>query len=214
MQFITGEEVERRSMAIIEREVGNHPFDAQQWPLVRRMVHASADFSIIEHLRFAGQPVEHGIAALTAGAPIVTDSTMMLSGISKARLAALNPAYADGNIFCNIADPQVAKLASANGLPRSIYNMRSLKTQIQGGIVGIGNAPTALWEVCRQVQEENVRPALLVAMPVGFVNVVESKAIVKSLDIPYILMDGRRGGTPFVVATLNALIIAALDRNS
>ena len=211
IQHIPGEEIEKKSFAIIDREAGDHGFDALTWPVVRRMIHASADFSIIPNLVFKDAPVHAGIAALKSGAPIVTDSTMMKSGLSTARLKRIHPAYGEGNIFCNIADPEVARQAKEARLARSIFNMRSLKDKIDGGIVGIGNAPTALVEVCRLTEEEGVRPALVVAMPVGFVNVVESKKLAIALPCPLILMKGRRGGTTFVVAALNAIAVLALE---
>jgi len=211
IQQIPGEEIEKKSFEIIDREAGDHGFDALTWPVARRMIHASADFSILPNLVFGNDPVPAGIQALKAGAPIVTDSTMLKSGLSVARLKRIHPAYGDGNIFCNIADPDVARQAREAGLARSVFNMRSLKDKIDGGIVGIGNAPTALVEVCRLAREENIRPALLVAMPVGFVNVVESKELALKLDCPLILMKGRRGGTTFVVAALNAIAVLALE---
>lgn len=208
---LSGEEIERKSFEIIDQEVGDHGFDKLTWPVVRRMVHASADFSILPLLVFRHDPVQKGIGALRRGAPIVTDSTMLKSGLSVARLKGIHPAYAEGNIFCNIADPGVARQAGEAGLSRSVFNIRSLKKHIKGGIVCIGNAPTALLEVCRLAREEGVRPALLIAMPVGFVNVIESKAEAKSLPVPTILMEGRRGGTTFAVAALNAIAVLTLQ---
>ncbi len=211
IQNIPGTEIEKKSFEIIDREAGNHGFDALTWPVVRRMIHASADFSIMSLLVFKNDPVRAGIAALKSGAPIVTDSTMMRSGLSVARLKRIHPTYGEDNIFCNIADPEVARQAKAAGLARSVFNMRSLKDKIDGGIVGIGNAPTALIEVCRLAEEEGIRPALVVAMPVGFVNVIESKELALNLPCPLILMRGRRGGTTFVVAALNAIAVLALE---
>ncbi len=211
IQNIPGTEIEKKSFEIIDREAGDHGFDPLTWPVVRRMIHASADFSIMPNLVFKGDPIRAGMAALKSGAPIVTDSTMMKSGLSVARLKQIHPAYGKGNIFCNIADPEVARRAKEAGTARSVFNMRSLKDKIDGGIVGIGNAPTALVEICRLVREEGLRPALVVAMPVGFVNVVESKELAMDLPCPLILMKGRRGGTTFVVAALNAIAVLALE---
>jgi len=209
--FLSGEEIEKKSFEIIDREAGNHGFDALTWPVIRRMIHASADFSIMPLLRFRRDPVRVGIRALKSGAPIVTDSTMLKSGLSVARLKQIHPSYEAGNIYCNIGDPEVARQAKKAKHPRSVFNMRSLKDKIDGGIICIGNAPTALMEVCRLSREEDIRPALLIAMPVGFVNVVEAKEMAKSLTVPAILMEGRRGGTTFVVAALNAIAVLALE---
>jgi cobalt/nickel transport system ATP-binding protein/precorrin-8X/cobalt-precorrin-8 methylmutase len=209
---LSGEEIEKKSFEMIDREAGEHGFDALTWPVARRMVHASADFSILPFLKFRQDPVQRGIGALRRGASIVTDSTMLKSGLSVARLKRIHPAYGENNIFCNIADSAVSKQAADAHLPRSVFNMRSLKGKIAGGIVCIGNAPTALLEVCRLAREEGIRPALLIAMPVGFVNVEASKETALELSLPMIVMTGRRGGTPFVVAALNAIAVLALEQ--
>jgi len=209
---LSGEEIEKKSFEIIDREAGEHGFDALTWPVARRMIHASADFSILPLLAFRHNPVQNGIDALRRGASIVTDSTMLKSGLSVARLKQIHPVYGENNIFCNIADPTVAKQAADAHLARSVFNMRSLKEKIEGGIVCIGNAPTALLEVCRLIGEEDIRPALLIAMPVGFVNVEASKETALALSLPMIVMTGRRGGTPFVVAALNAIAVLALEQ--
>ena len=210
MDLVTGDKIEQMSMETIDREAGDHGFPPDEWAVIRRMIHASADFSIMQLVRFNNDPIINGIKALKNGAPIITDTVMLKSGISKARLSNINPAYRDGNIFCNIADEEVKRLAKGHNLPRSVFNLRSLKDKVEGGIICIGNAPTALWEVIRLIEEENIKPALVFAMPVGFINVVETKEMIKKTDIPYILMDGRRGGTTFVVAAINAIIILAM----
>ncbi|MBN1904203.1 MAG: precorrin-8X methylmutase [Deltaproteobacteria bacterium] len=210
MDLVTGEQIEQMSMDTIDREAGDHSFTTHEWAVVRRMIHASADFTIMPLVKFNKDPVSRGIEALKNGAPIITDSTMLKSGISGARLSAINDIYRDGNIFCNIADKEVGRLAREHNLSRSIFNFRSLKEKINQGIVCIGNAPTALWEVIRLFNEEDIRPALIFAMPVGFINVVETKEMLKGIDTSYILMDGRRGGTTFVVAALNAIAILAM----
>jgi len=212
IDLISGEEIEKRSLNIINKEVGKHSFNKFEWPVVRRMIHSSADFSITSIIRFHNNPIQRGIDAIRRGAHIVTDVNMLKQGISLKRLSDVNPVYKDELVLCNVKDEEVARLAKEKNLPRSIFNMRSLKEQINCGIVCIGNAPTALWEVCRLIKEENIIPSLLIAMPVGFVNVEESKELVKKLDIPYILMEGRRGGTTFTVAALNAISILAANK--
>ncbi len=211
IDYIPGEEIERKSLNIIDEKVSGHTLDRFEWAVARRMIHTSADFSIIPLLRFHAEPVQSGIAALKKGASIVTDVNMLKQGISVKRLSKINPVYEQGLVFCNVADEGVAKTAREHNLPRSIFNIRSLKDRVDAGIVCIGNAPTALAEVCRLIEEENIVPSLLIAMPVGFVNVVESKELVKSLSVPYILMDGNRGGSTFAVAALNAISIMAAD---
>jgi precorrin isomerase len=213
MDLITGEQIEEMSMDTIDREAGDHLFTPYEWAVVRRMIHASADFTIMPLVRFNKEPVSMGIEALKNGAPIITDSAMLKSGLSRQRLARINPVYEDGNIFCNIADKEVIMLANEYNLSRSIFNFRSLKEKVNQGIVCIGNAPTALWEVIRQINEEDIMPSLIFAMPVGFINVVETKEMLKQVDVPYIMMDGRRGGTTFVVAALNAIAILAMKES-
>lgn len=211
MDLVTGEKIEQLSMETIDREAGDHGFPQDRWAVIRRMVHASADFSILPLVKFNLNPIEKGIAALKKGAPVITDSTMLKSGISKARLRKISPLYEEGNIFCNVADREVAELSERHALPRSVFNIRSLKDKVEGGIICIGNAPTALWEIMRLMKEEDIKPALIFAMPVGFINVVESKVMLKDFDVPYIMMEGRRGGTTFVVAAFNAVMILALE---
>ncbi len=213
MDLVTGDKIEQMSMDTIDREAGNHGFEPYEWAVIRRMVHASADFNILPLVKFNKNAISKGIDAMKNGAPIITDSTMLKSGISRARLSRLHPSYRDGNIYCNIADKEVGQLAKQHKLPRSVFNFRSLKDKVNGGIICIGNAPTALWEVMRLIKEENIVPALILAMPVGFINVVETKEMIREMDIPYILMDGRRGGTTFVVAAINAISILAIEEN-
>ena len=211
MDLIPGPEIEARSFAIIDQEAGAHTFSPNQWAVVRRMVHATADFAIMPLIKFNGDPIARGMAALKQGAPIIADSTMMTSGLSKARLGRIHPAYKAGNLFCRITAPDVIQSAKTHDLPRSVFNIRSLKDKVAGGIVCIGNAPTALWEVLRLWEEEAVIPALVIGMPVGFVNVVETKQMLEQTAISYITVQGRRGGTPMAVAALNAISLLALE---
>lgn len=211
IDFIPGDKVEEKSLAVIEKEAGVHGFEKDEWPVVRRMIHTTADFSIMPLIQFCNDPVQEGIKALKNGAAIVADSNMIKSGISVARLEKINPGYTRLSILCRVAEQDVWQQADREQLPRAIYNMRSLKASIDQGIVCIGNSPMALWEVVRLIQEEGICPALLIAMPVGFVNVVETKELVKNLSVPYILMDGRRGGSTLVVAAVNAIAIMAME---
>ncbi|MBU0991458.1 MAG: precorrin-8X methylmutase [Proteobacteria bacterium] len=210
IDMVPGNEVERKSLAIIDQEAGRHDFNREEWPVVRRMIHTTADFSIIPIVKFYNEPIRKGIEALKRGAPIVSDSNMIKSGISVSRLEKINAGYSRESISCRVAEKDVFQQADENQLPRAIYNMRSLKSSIDRGIVCIGNSPMALWEVVRLIREEEIQPGLLIAMPVGFVNVIETKELVKDLAVPYILMDGRRGGSTLVVAVINAIAVLAL----
>lgn len=202
-------EIEARSFAIIDAEAGPHPWSPAEWPVVRRVVHTSADFDYVRSMVFAGDPVARGVAALRRGRGIVTDTTMALSGISKARLSRFGCP-----LSCFVADPGVAAEAAHKGITRSILAMRKGAADAGNGIFVVGNAPTALFELIRLVREEGVRPDLVVGLPVGFVGAAESKeallALVRELPaIPVITCRGRKGGSNVAAAVVNALLIQA-----
>lgn len=202
-----GRTIEHASFAIIDREAGPHGYGADQWPLVRRLIHASADFEFNGLTRFHPAAVQAGIAALRAGRPIVADVEMIRVGVSRPRLA-----HFGGDIHQFINDEDVIRQARAEDSTRAVQAMRKARRLglIDGGIVGIGNAPTALLEVLRQIREEGARPALVIGMPVGFVSAAESKADLAQIeDIPWILTQGRKGGSTLVVAAIHALLALA-----
>ncbi len=203
------EEIEAESFRIIEEELGPHDWSAQDWPLVRRAIHTSADFDYARNMFIAKGAVDSGIAALKAGCGIVTDTTMIISGMSKERLKQFGVL-----VSCFVADPQVAKDAKAQLITRSIVAMRKGARDPKNGIFVIGNAPTALYELIRLIREERVRPKLIVALPVGFVGAAESKEALKELarefpDLPFITNTGRKGGSNVAAAVMNAILIQA-----
>ncbi len=202
-----GRTIEEASFAIIDREAGPHGYSADQWPLVRRLIHASADFEFNGLTRFHPAAVQAGIAALRAGRAIVADVEMIRVGVSRPRLA-----HFGGDIHQFINDEDVIRQARAEDSTRAVQAMRKARRQglIDGGIIGIGNAPTALLEVLRQMSEEGARPNLIIGMPVGFVSAAESKADLAQIqDIPWILTQGRKGGSTLVVAAIHALLALA-----
>ncbi len=203
-----GQAIEHDSFAIIDAEVGPHRYDAQQWPLVRRMIHANADFEFNGLTDFHPQAVQAGIHALLAGgAAMVADVEMICSGLSRPRLAHFGVAT---HQF--ISDADVIAAAQAENTTRAVQAMRKAWRLglLEGAIVGIGNAPTALIELVRLIREEDVRPALVVGMPVGFVSAAESKALMAEVDeVPWIVIRGRKGGSTLVVAALHALLALA-----
>jgi len=209
LQLVSGPEIEKKSFEIIEHEIGNHGFDEYRWPIVRRIIHASGDLSIADNIKFGGNAVTEAISALKDCKPIICDTNMAIFGISISRLQQANPSYEREHILCAVSDPSVIKSAKMHNLPRSLFNIRHFKNMITDSIVLIGNAPTALWEVMRLSREENLKPACVIGMPVGFVNVIEVKEMLVESDLNYITVTGRRGGTPLAVATLNALAILA-----
>jgi precorrin-8X/cobalt-precorrin-8 methylmutase len=209
----TGEEIESLSLSLIDQEIPDPPFSPEEWPVVRRMIHTTADLSLIQAVRFGNGPIPAAITALQKGSPIFCDSNMIRSGLSLARLRAVCKTYSDEKIHCYVAHEEVIQESRKSGWPRSIFGIRKAKPILEGAIAVFGNAPLALLELNRLIQEEQVRPALVIAMPVGFVHVVESKEELMSLDVPYITLEGRRGGSPLAVSVIHALCALAEARS-
>lgn len=200
-----GQAIETDSFSIIDAEVGSHAYRAEQWPIVRRMIHANADFDFNGLTEFHPDAVTAGIAALLSRKTcIVADVEMICVGLSATRLQHFK---AHAHQF--ISDEDVIAQAKLENSTRATQAMRKAHRQglLDGAIVGIGNAPTALLELVRLIREENVRPALVIGMPVGFVSAAESKALMATLqDIPWIIIRGRKGGSTLVVAAIHALM--------
>ena len=200
------EEIETESFRIIDEEAGAHGWNEAEWQVVRRAIHTSADFEYVQSMVFSEGAVEKALAALRSGAGIVTDTTMVLSGISKARLAPFGCA-----VTCHVADADVAELAKQAGITRSIAAMRKAASNPANRIFVIGNAPTALFELLRLTAEGMARPELIIGLPVGFVGAEESKNALATADhnIPFITNIGRKGGSNVAAAVVNALTILA-----
>lgn len=205
----TGEEIEALSLSIIDQEIPEPSFGPEEWQVVRRMIHTTADLTLVNAVRFSSKAVSAGVAALQKGSPIYCDSNMIRSGLSLARLRAVCASYSEQMIHCYVAHEEVVQESRTSGWPRSIFGIRTAKPYLEGAIAVFGNAPLALLELNRMIKEEQVRPALVIAMPVGFVHVVESKEELMSLDIPYITLEGRRGGSPLAVSVIHALCVLA-----
>ncbi|MFN4324497.1 MAG: precorrin-8X methylmutase [Azonexus sp.] len=203
-----GRAIEHDSFAIIDREAGPHPYTDAQWPLVRRMIHANADFEFNGLTRFHPDAMQAGLqAVLKGGTPIVADVEMICVGLSRPRLA-----HFGLTTHHYISDTDVIAAAKAVNSTRAVQAMRKAHRlgQLDGAIVGIGNAPTALIELVRLIREEGVRPALVIGMPVGFVSAAESKELLMTLqDVPWIAIRGRKGGSTLVVAAIHALLALA-----
>lgn len=206
---LSGPDIEDRSMAIIDRLCPDHGFSPAEWLVAKRLVHTTGDPTIIRDLRFSPGWLAAGAAALRAGAAITSDARMVKSGLSLPRLRRLHAGYGPSHLHCHVDDPAVAAEAQAAGLPRSLFAVRAARAVLPGAICCFGNAPVGLMELSRLIAEEGVRPALVLAMPVGFVHVVESKDELMTLGVPYIAIVGRRGGSPLAVATIHALCLAA-----
>jgi precorrin isomerase len=209
---LSGPEIEAKSFEIIDREVPPHRFGPDQWPIVRRMIHTVGDFSILEAVRFSPDAVAAGIRALRGCRSIFTDSNMIRTGISLARLREVCGFYRKESLICHVADEDVARQARKSGLPRSLHAVQKARPLLDGAIAVFGNAPVALMELSRMIVEEGLRPSLVIAMPVGFVHVVESKEEILSLGVPCIALAGRRGGSPLAVSVVHALCgLAAVE---
>lgn len=197
--------IESLSFETIECEAPPHGFSYAQWQVVRRMIHTTGDFSIMESVRFSADALSAGIEALTSGQPLYVDSNMIRWGLSVSRLRMAWERYDRSSIHCHVADDDVAKKAQLAGLPRSILAVRKIGSKLEGAIAVFGNAPTALLELNRLIIEEGVRPAVVIAAPVGFVHVEESKEELMELPVPHITLAGRRGGSPIAVSIVHAL---------
>ncbi|MED4352166.1 precorrin-8X methylmutase [Schinkia azotoformans] len=202
------QEIEGKSMEMIDEEIGEHSFIEEQWPVVQRVIHSSADFELGKSMVFHPDAVQAGIKAILNGEQIVADVQMVQAGISKPRLKKFG---SDVHVF--ISDPDVVDEAKSLNTTRAIISMRKGAREVNGGIYCIGNAPTALLELIRLVKAGEAKPSLIIGMPVGFVSAAESKEELAKLDLPFITNIGRKGGSTAVVAALNAISIIA-DRVS
>ncbi len=200
-------DIEKRSFAIITEELGGRTFPESVAEVVKRVIHTSADFDYADNLCFSPDAVEQAKAALEAGATIVTDTNMALAGISKPTLAKLG-----GKAVCLMADEDVAREAKARGMTRATVSMEHA-AKLDGPLIfAIGNAPTALIRLHELIGEGAVSPALVIGVPVGFVNVVESKELFLGGDTPDIIARGRKGGSNVAAAIVNALLYQIVKR--
>lgn len=194
--------IENRSMELIAPHLAELHLDERETKLYSRLIHASGDVGYAPITRVHPQAIDAAIVALKRGVDIYTDVEMVRTGINKKKLASFG-----GTVHCLVADPDVAARAKAEGITRSMVAMRTFGKDMNGSIVAIGNAPTALFEVLRLVREEGIRPACIVGIPVGFVGAAESKAELAANDIvPYITVEGSKGGSPIAAAAVNALM--------
>jgi precorrin-8X/cobalt-precorrin-8 methylmutase len=200
------DEIENLSFQIIEREIGAHNLRNEQWIIVRRMIHTSADFGYKDMVRFHSDAIKSGLDAIRSGKNIITDTNMARVGIRKREIEQFG-----GRVKCYMNDQQVHSNAKATGVTRAKIAVDMAVEDMQGGIYVIGNAPTALLRLIELVKEQKARPALIIGLPVGFVNAAESKAALMELDYPYISNVGRKGGSNVAASVVNALSIMASE---
>jgi len=202
LQTRKGQSIEDESMEIIEREVGSHPYNELEWPIVRRIIHATADFDFAgeNKIVFHKDAITSGINALKNGCSIIADVNGVIGGLNKQ-----NPKDFGNNIICNISDPDLAERAKQENKTRAQMSMRIAASEMNGGILVIGNAPTALLEVIKMIREEVTKPALVIGIPVGFVSAAESKEELQTVEVPFITNTGRKGGSSCAASIVNAL---------
>ena len=203
MQTKKGQSIEDASMQMIEDEIGSHNFSDKEWPIVRRIIHSTADFDFADKNKviFHKDAIESGMNALKNGCSIVVDVNGVIGGLNKQ-----NPKDFGNEIVCNISKPEMMELAKKEGKTRSQVSMRAAISDINEGVVAIGNAPTALLEVIQMVKEGVVKPALIIGTPVGFICAAESKEELSKLEeVPFITNLGRKGGSSSSSAIINAI---------
>ena len=201
-EIIKPMDIEKRSFEIITELLGDRKLDSENELVIKRVIHTTADFDYADNLVFSEHAVRKGIEALKAGCDIVTDTQMARSGINKTVLEKLG-----GTVHCFMSDPEVAAEAKSRGITRAVVSMEHAARLTKPLIFAIGNAPTALMRLRELIEAGELAPALVIGVPVGFVNVVESKEqFIASAAAPYIIARGRKGGSNVAAAICNALL--------
>lgn len=194
-------DIEKRSFEIISEELGDVELNPLEEPIIKRAIHTSADFDYLENLVFSPGAVEKAMEAVKKGATIVTDTKMAWSGINKKAAERFG-----SKVLCFMADEDVRKAAKANKITRAAASMEKA-ARLDGPLIfAIGNAPTALVALYEMMQEERLKPELIIGVPVGFVNVVESKELILQTNVPHIVARGRKGGSNIAAAICNAIL--------
>ena len=203
------EKIEERSFKLIEERISSHSFNRKEWAIVRRMIHATADFDLVDSTKFHPEAVAQGIAALKGGAPIITDTKMVKVGIAGRRLRRYKT-----KIICAISHPEVIRDAKRSGKTRAAVAMQKMRSLLGGSIVVIGNAPTALFEVLELAKKASQRPSLVIGVPVGLVGAKESKEMLMKEAIPFITVRGEKGGSPLAVSIINGLSLLSMENRN
>lgn len=201
METIRPGDIEKRSFEIIAELLEGRPLDPENAPVIRRVIHTTADLDYADNLVFSDHAVTRGIEALRAGCDIVTDTQMARAGINKTALSRLG-----GTVHCFMSDEDVAQEAARRGITRAMVSMERGARLGRPCIFAVGNAPTALLALCQMIEDGLVEPALVIGVPVGFVNVAESKERLLRSPVPHIVARGRKGGSGVAAAICNALI--------
>jgi len=201
LEKIMPREIEKRSFEIITQELGQRTFLDQQEMIVKRCIHTSADFEYADNLCFSEHAVQKAMDAIKKGACIVTDTQMAKAGINKRALARYG-----GEVYCFMSDEDVAQTAKKNGTTRATACIDKAVQLEKPLIFAVGNAPTALIRLYELIQDQKIKPELIIGVPVGFVNVVQSKELIMETEVPYIVARGRKGGSNIAACICNALL--------
>lgn len=202
IKIVRPEEIEAKSFEMITEMLGDRTFPPKQEGIIKRVIHTTADFDFADDLYFSDGVVEKAIEAIRSGSHVVTDTQMAAAGIRKASLARYG-----GRVISYMADETVAAEAKARQVTRSRVCMERGAADPNNRIFVVGNAPTALVRLVELIREGSLSPALVIGVPVGFVNVVESKALLKACGVPCIISEGRKGGSPVAAAIVNAILL-------
>lgn len=209
MEFdsIKPDEIEKHSFEIIGRELGNFFLDPEKEPVIKRVIHTTADFDYVHNLSFSPDAIAAALDVIKKGTAIVTDTNMAMAGINKKALKKLNI-----SAFCFISDSDVQKESEIKEITRAAASMDKAAVLEGNLIFAIGNAPTALIRLYELIREKKINPALVIGVPVGFVNVIEAKSLIMASNVPYIVAKGRKGGSNVAAAICNALLYMAGGR--
>ncbi|MEL4898168.1 cobalt-precorrin-8X methylmutase [Crocosphaera sp. Alani8] len=201
-KFSLDHPIVKKSFNIIDQEVGQHNFSTLEYQIVRRIIHSTADFEFINLLKFSPTAIDNGINSLRNNIPIITDVTMVKQGIVNLV----------SKTFKNPIITAIEKAPDAlPGKTRTETGLLQCYKEYPQGIYVIGNAPTALLALCQQIEEKKLKPCLIIGVPVGFISVLESKRVLREIDVPQIRVEGRKGGSPVAAAIINALLILAFE---
>lgn len=201
LQNVLPSDIEKRSFEIITQELGDIVLDSKEEPIIKRVIHTSADFDYLDNLCFSENAVDRLQQAIRNGVSIVTDTQMAKAGINKKQLARYG-----GEVYCFMGDEDVAEAAKKQGSTRAVASMDKAAVLNRPLIFAIGNAPTALIRLYELIQAGKLQPEGIIGVPVGFVNVVEAKELIMKAPVPYIVARGRKGGSNVAAAICNALL--------
>lgn len=207
IEIINPGDIEKKSFEILTGILGDKKFNPLHEPIIKRVIHTTADFEFADLMSISENAVEAGLEAIKSGCGIVTDTKMAAAGINKKTLETFG-----GQVFCFMDDKEVAAQAKERDVTRASVCMEKGSADPNNKIYAIGNAPTALIRLYELIQEGVIAPALVIGVPVGFVNVVESKELFKKAGVPYIISDGRKGGSNIAACIVNALLYMTGNR--